>query len=495
MWSGITIIPVIEPALRIIMNVGLLISNRYQYHCKKRDFDPDLSFTKQDSYFSAERIVVWLKRDFATKQLDIAQNVHDSAKQGNLKDLTFRLKNSEITYTVNQEQFKLSSGTYRKLSTDFLTREGVCYPHELKEFKDTTIPDSFSEVNFNRWTGYITCDLYDKDDLNQVKEFVFPRCFSEESVGLLNDYFIRGKKALKHLDKNSLLEFFKLADYLEMPALEGYCVIPFLENIHKNGQSELSETELKEIENSAIIAAYTEQIKSLCAEIKKCKDKYNTSGFPEELADLDSKMNKMIKKIIGDFFVLLYLGILPLYPLLSQTVSPLTWLLLQSNSSAAHLVGLRYLFDIWKMLAMWLNICFLPIVLSVLSDKPIPKTTAIFKKIAYAIYTIAKHILYAPIFVGKETGKAILFTAIPAGTLANEVPRIKKEPSCEGLEDHFADCGKFNIKSSQKYTKTISLTDFNLEVYNPAGIAVLFTAKTLSKIPYIIHSRFKPLIS
>jgi len=56
------------------------------------------------------------------------------------------------------------------------------------------------------------------------------------------------------------------------------------------------------------------------------------------------------------------------------------------------------------------------------------------------------------------------------------VPRIKKEPSSEGLEDHFADCGKFNIKSSQKYTKTISLTDSNLEVYSPAGIAAIVCA-------------------
>lgn len=313
-----------------------------------------------------------------------------------------------------------------------MTREN--YPAELKVFKDITLPDSFSEKNFSRWQGYINRDIYDIDDLKQIEEFVFPRCFSEESVGLLNDYCIRGKKALKRLDKNSLLEFFKLVDYLEMPALEGDCVIPFLENILKNGQSELSKTELKEIENSAIIGAYTKTIKTLCAEIKKCKDKYNTSGFPEELADLDLKMKKIIKEINCNFFVLLYLGILPLYPLLLQTVSPLSRLIFEQSlinpGSMGHLVGLRYLFDIWKMIAMWLNVGVLPIVLSVLSDKPIPKTTAIFKKIAYAIYTIAKHILYAPIFVGKETGKAILFTA-----------------------------------------------------------------KTLSKIPSIVHSRLKPLIS
>ena len=434
MWSGITVIPAIEPAIRIIMNVGLLIRNRYQYHCKKRDFDPDLSFTKHSSYSIPMSTVAKLRCELLSQQIILSKSFLKADDSGGT--LRLRLKNSDEIHLVYLERFKIYSGTYRKLSEDFLTREGVCYPPELKKFKDTTIPDSFSEENFNRWTGYFNSDIYDKNDLNQVKEFVLPECFSKESLKILSNYF-HSCRALEDLSKNSLLEFYKLADYLEMPVLDGHCVIPFLKNILKNGQSELSETELKEIENSAILGAYTEQIKSLCASIKQRKDAYNDVDFPKELADLDLKMKPFKEEIYLHCNSLVVFGALPLYPLLLQSTSPTSWILLKQGATLPFSVpryipsaieGLRFYFDLVKMVTMSFWAPMAPTLLILIGSQMLPATAAIFKKTAKTIYTIASRILYAPIFVAKETGKAILFTAKTLSKIPSIVHSIFAAP-------------------------------------------------------------------
>lgn len=425
MWSGITVIPAIEPAIRIIMNVGLLINNRYQHHCKQTNFNPDFSFTRHYSYYIPTSIFMGLKYELIGQQICLMKSFFKAGNNG--ETLRLRLKNSDKVYPVDIERFKIFSSTYRKLSEDFLTREGVCYSAELKEFKDITIPDSFSEENFNRWTVFLNSDIYDKDDLNQVKEFVLPECFSKETLKILYNYF-HNTCSIKNLDQNSLLEFYKLVDYLEMPVLDGQCVIPFFENILKNGQTELSETELKEIENGAIIGAYTEQIKSLCAQIKECKKKYNEIEFPKELADLDLEMDKIKKEIGRNVFPLVLFGILPLFPLFLQSIAPTTWAILAAPHSPkiAHLIlstkqVLTYVFDVLKLTFMLVCIPVPFIVLPTIGNKIIPTTVAIFRKTAIAIYTIASKTLYAPIFVVKETGKAILFTVKTLGKIPSIV--------------------------------------------------------------------------
>jgi len=396
-WSGITMIPAIEPAIRVILNFGLLIHNRFQYYYAKTTFSPN-SFTKETHYIDATRLrFLQLDKKCSKKEIEIFDNLDSSCP---IKYLNLKLENSTKITLVPQELFKEYSGTYKNLSQDFLTRERVKYPPSLKKFKSLMIPDSFSKRNFHNWTGYLRCEKYDVEDLKETNEFIIPDYFSEKCFKNLNDYLSDCTQFNKKtFDLKSILELYKLSFYLEMPILEERCYLAILQSIFNSGKTLFTIEEIIQLEKIDALESRIEDLLSYCDEIKKFKKEYKDIILPNKLADFELDKNALIKQIFFDTLLTASCGVVSFYP----TLLPFLYssFLISFKTFRPNYGFAVACFDCALFIS---GASLLPLkILCYIGDGELAYTSAIIKAVANTIQTIAKKIL----FVVNQTTKTL----------------------------------------------------------------------------------------
>lgn len=398
-WSACSAIPVIEPAIRLILNVGFLISNRCQYYHAKTFFKPAQSFTTEQKYQNFRAIHLLQRKvesfECRNKLLDKIlknQDYHlDNPQPYEGLNLIYG-KTGEVHFT-NRKNFKILSGTYKKLSTSFSKERELRDPEDKTLIKDLTIPDHFTEEKFHSWNdNFVNKSNKNPDFLNQINEFTIPDYFSKETFDLLIDYL--NTSDITTLDQKAVMELHTLAGYLEFEDLELKCILPIFEKILNEGHVELS----RDFKNMIGIERYHNELNTLFTEIKKFKNEFEKAALDQKLKALDSEKWNILKNICWDTLTTAWLAVFPLYP----TILPHAVSLLLNPATEGFGVMIFYVLFYYTFLT--------PLFLIDNAETLIPKTAHIISAAAKAVYAIASAIICAPFILARKTAQAIVFT-------------------------------------------------------------------------------------